>query len=296
MRTARALVGRGLAAGAVALACAATARAEEPTDASAAQTDTGAQDAGAQDAGARQDDAATTAAPARPPRPPLPPAPPRTRLPWGRHIEVGGDLALVSRLVATDAGGEPTRVRFRPAVGVGAHARWEIMRFLRFSAFFVHAEHELALAPGALGLPGRLTGDPGEGEAPSVRTIALGGRLAPTWPLSERARSWLSIGIGYDRLDFGRMTVLDPGKGTFTVRERGASFVEVPLGIGMSFDLIRNWLTIELESSGAFLLGRGGDATRLGQAIDGQGQRRSVGPLPRPQASFIHTLGLSLVL
>ncbi|AUX47260.1 hypothetical protein SOCE26_087780 [Sorangium cellulosum] len=295
MRTARALVGRGLAAGAVALACAATARAEEPTD-TGAQTDVRAENAGAQDASAPRDDAAAAGAPSRPPRPPLPPAPPRTRLPWGRHIEVGGDLALVSRTVATETDGEPTRVHYRPALGLGVHARWEIMRFLRFSAFLVHAEHELALAPGALGLPGVLTGDRGDGEAPSVRTIALGGRLAPTLSLSERARSWLSIGIGYDRFDFERMTVLDPGKGAFTVRERGASFVEVPIGVGMSFDLIRNWLTIELESSGAFLLGRGGDATRLGQAIDVQGQRRSVGPLPRPQGSFIHTLGLSIVL
>ncbi|WP_437732427.1 hypothetical protein [Sorangium sp. So ce1335] len=277
MRTARALVGRGLAAGAVALASAATARAEEPTGAG-----TGAETASAEE-------------PSRPPRPPLPPAPPGPRLPWARHIEVGADVALVHRIGSRDTEGNLTRVRLKPAIGLGFHARWEILDHLRFSAFFVHAEHALALAPGALSQPGAITAEPREDGAPSVRTIALGARFAPTLPLSERARSWLSVGIGYDRFYVGRMRVHEPA-GEFTIRERGASYVEIPLGVGVSFDLIRNWLTIELETSGAFLLGRGGDATRPGQAIDAQGRRRTIGALPQARGSFIQTLGLSLVL
>ncbi|MGK3999639.1 hypothetical protein [Sorangium sp. So ce1024] len=277
MRTARALVGRGLAAGAVALACAANARAEEPTEAGAGQ------------------EAAAAAEPSGPPRPPLPPAPPVPRLPWGRHIEVGADVALVNRIGSRDTAGNPTRLRLKPAIGVGLHARWEIVEHLRFSAFFVHAEHDLALAPGALAQPGTITAEPREDGAPSVRTLALGARFAPTLPLSERARSWLSVGIGYDRFYVGRMRIAEPA-GEFTVRERGASYLEIPLGVGMSFDLIRNWLTIELETSGAFLLGQGGDATRPAQTIDAQGRRRTVGALPQARGSFIQTLGLSLVL
>jgi hypothetical protein len=266
-----------MAACALALACAATAHAEEPAGAAASK------------------DAASAEEPPGPPRPPLPPAPPRTRLPWARHIEIGADLALVSRVGSNDAAGQPTGVRLKPAVGLGLHARWEIFDYLRFSAFFVHAEHELALQAGALGQPGPLTAEPREDGAPTVRSLALGARLAPTLPLSERARSWLSVGIGYDRFDFDRMRVSDP-RGEFTVRERGASYVEIPLGLGVSFDIIRRWLTIELETSGAFLLGEGGDATRDGQAIDAQGRRRNVGALPQTRGSFVQTLGLSLVL
>ncbi|WP_438005697.1 hypothetical protein WME89_44630 [Sorangium sp. So ce321] len=277
MRTARALVGRGMAAGAVALACAATARAEEPTGARTAQ------------------DAAGAEEPSRPPRPPLPPATPPPRLPWERHIEIGADLAFVSRLGSRDEEGNLTLARLKPAIGVGVHARWEIFDHLRFSAFFVHTEHALALSRGALAQPGAITAEPREDGAPSVRALALGGRLAPTLPISERARAWLSVGIGYDRLFVGRMRVSEPG-GEFTIRERGASYVALPLGLGFSFDLIQDWLTIELETSGAFLLGRGGDATRAGQAIDAQGRRRIIGPLPQAQGSFLQTLGLSLVL
>lgn len=275
MRTARARVGRGTAACAVALACASTAHAEEPSSAATS----------------------ADAAPAEqgPPRPPLPPAPPRTRLPWARHIEIGPDIALVNRFGSNDAEGQPTGIRLKPAVGLGVHARWEIFDYLRFSAFFVHAEHELALQTGALAQPGPITAQPREGGAPTVRSLALGARLAPTLPLGDRARSWLSVGVGYDRFDFDRMRVSDPG-GEFTVRERGASYVEIPLGLGVSFDIIRRWLTIELETSGAFVLGRGGDATREGQAIDAQGRRRTIGALPQTRGSFVQTLGLSLVL
>ncbi|WP_437588241.1 hypothetical protein [Sorangium sp. So ce1000] len=216
-------------------------------------------------------------------------------MPWNRHIEIGPDLALVNRVGSNDAAGQPTRVRLKPALGLGLHARWEIFDYLRFSAFFVHAEHELALQAGALAQPGTITAEPREDGAPTVRTLSLGARLAPTLPLSERARSWLSVGISYDRFDFDRMRVSDPG-GEFTVRERGASYVGVPLGLGTSFDIIRGWLTVELETSGAFVLGRGGDATREGQAIDAQGRRRSVGALPQIRGSFVQTLGLSLVL
>ncbi|WP_437568918.1 hypothetical protein [Sorangium sp. So ce542] len=276
MRTARALVQRGMAAGAVALACAATARAEEPETAGPAR-----------DAGAEE--------PAKPPRPPLPPAPPPTRLPWGRHIEIGADAALVSWLGTRDDAGRLSRARLEPAIGLGIHARWEIVEHLRFSAFVVLARHEVAMQQGALGQPGAITAEPREDGAPGARALALGARLAPTLPLGERARSWISVGVGYDRFDFDRMRVSDPG-GEFTIRERGGSYVAIPLGLGVSFDLIRNWLTIELESSGAFLLGRGGDATREAQAIDGLGRRRTIGGLPQARGSFIHTLGLSLVL
>ncbi|WP_437481558.1 hypothetical protein WME75_38145 [Sorangium sp. So ce1014] len=277
MRTARALVGRGMAAGAVALACAATARAEESTAAAPAH--------GAADA----------EEPAKPPRPPLPPASPPPRLPWDRHIEIGADAAFVSWLGTRDDAGRLTRVRLEPAIGLGIHARWEILELLRFSAFVVLSRHELALQQGALGQPGAITAEPREDGAPGVRALALGARLAPTLPLGERARAWASVGVGYDRFDFDRMRVSDPG-GEFTIRERGASYVAIPLGLGVSLDLIRDWLTIELETSGAFVLGRGGDATREGQAIDGLGLRRTIGALPQARGSFIQTLGLSLVL
>jgi hypothetical protein len=268
MRIARALRWRGLTAGVLALACAAPALADEPDRAEAAPG---------------------AATPERPPRPPLPPEPTPVRLPWENHVEVGGDVALAHRLGSADAGGRATKVRLRPALGYSLHARWVLFRYLRVSAYFVGAEHELELLPGALGLPGSITPAP-------VESLVFGGRLSPTLPLGTRTRLSLSIGVGYEHFDFGRMEVDDTASGPFRVHARGASYVEIPVGLGVSVDLIRRWLTLDLETSGAFVLGSGGDATRPAQAVDGQGRLRTVGGLPQVDGSFVQTVGLSLVL
>lgn len=226
----------------------------------------------------------------RPARPPLPPATPRVPLPWERHIEVGGHVAMVTRPASTLADGTATDVRYRPVIGFGVHTHWEVLEVLRFSTYFVDARHDLRIPPGALGVPGGVV------ETGPVETIAFGARLAPTLPLGDRARSWVSAGIGWGRFAFGRMTILEPGGGSIAVRERSMSFAEIPIGLGASFDLIRNWLTIEVEVSGAFTVGQEGEALEEAQGIDAAGRRRSIGALPVLDGSFVQTLGLSLVL
>lgn len=287
MRVARGARGRaGLLAGCLLGACAAgTPGAARAQDAGNEGTKTTGPAEGQGEAG--QGKAGEQEGPARPP---LPPAPPSRRLPWDRHIEIGGDVALAARPASTLADGTASGVRYRPVIGYGVHARWELLRVLRFSAYFVDADHDLKIPPGALGVAGKVESGPAE-------TIAFGARFAPTLPLGERARAWVSAGIGWGRFNFGRMSISEPGAATsFEVRERSMSFAEVPLGIGASFDLIRNWLTIELEVSGAFTFGQEGEALEGAQAIDAAGRRRSIGALPMIDGSFVQTLGLSLVL
>jgi hypothetical protein len=273
----RPAIRRGMIAGCLAWACAAAA----PT--AHAQDDPPEQDKKAQDK--------------KPARPPLPAAPPPVRLPWARHIEIGVDLALVARPASQGADGEESRIRYEPALGFGAHARWEIFRWLRFSAYAVGASHDLRIPPGSLGVRGRVQGAaPGEeAKDVTVETITFGARLAPTLPLSERARSWASIGIGYGRFDFPKMWI-EETLGPNPVRERAMSFVEFPAGIGASFDIIRNWLAIELEITAAIALGQEGESVRSAQAIDKDGHKRSIGGLPLIDASIVQTLGLSLIL
>jgi hypothetical protein len=107
----------------------------------------------------------------------------------------------------------------------------------------------------------------------------------------------MSAGIGYGRFSFPRMKVQaqDAAK-EYEVRERAMSFAEIPLGIGTSYDIIRNWLTIELEVYGAFALGQEGESVQGAQAVDRAGRIQHIGGLPKIDGSFVQTLGLSLVL
>lgn len=221
-------------------------------------------------------------------RPALPPGPEPAPLPWQKHVEIGADIALVSRPASVDINGNSSGIRYLPAVGWGAHARWDVFRYVRFSAYVLKSSHELRLPQAALGFPATLSIEP-------VKTYSFGARLAPTWPFNDRARAWISAGIGWGRVASDRIDVTD-ATGSFQVRERAHSFAEIPLGIGAAFEVIPRWLSIEIEVTGSYIFGQEGELLRAAQAIDGAGRKRAIGPFPELDASFTQTLGLSLVL
>lgn len=216
--------------------------------------------------------------------PPLEPA----HLPITRHVDIGVGVALVQRVAEGQTDGATALERYPAAVGVGLSARVEVFEYLRANLYAVRASGSMDMPYGALGLPG----DP---DPLTTTSYSLGLRLSPTLPLGPRARTWLSVGAGWGRIEAGRFNVASGG-GTFQVRERAFSFVEFPVSIGTSFDLIKNWLTIEFEATGAFHVAQRGKARENGQAIDTGGHRIPVGPFPSLAASFVQTLGLALVL
>jgi hypothetical protein len=239
----------------------------------------------------KSSDPGKTGAPAKtaePRPPPLGAGEPATPPPWRRSIDVGIDLAFVSRPAASDDEGSPTPVRYDPGIGYGVHGRIHLLRHLRFTAYFVEAEHHVELPPGSLGQAGAI-------ELDSVSMFSFGARLMPTWPFSDRLRSWLTVGAGWGRLEVDRMKVIEAG-GELTVRERSMSFVEIPVGIGTSFDIVPRRLALEVEVTGAFVVGQQGSSIQSAQAIDAAGKVRSIGGFPKLDGSFVQTIGLSLLL
>jgi len=233
---------------------------------------------------ARADEAAAEdeAGPARPPPPPeLEP----TKLPESRHVDIGAGVALVQRVAAGQT--TPEFVRYPAAVGVGLSARVDVWRYLRASLYVVRASTVTDLAPGALGLPG----DPGE---VTLTNYSFGLRLSPMMPLGPRARAWATLGAGWGRLEAGRFEVVNGGS-TYRVRERAFSFVEFPMGLGCSIDIVKNWLAVEFEATAAFHAAQRGTARENGQTIV-NGQRTAVLPFPEIAVTFVETIGLALIL
>jgi opacity protein-like surface antigen len=226
--------------------------------------------------------------PEPPPRPkPLEPLalhPPKAT----RHIDLGVGLSLLDRLTSGETTDGPTSVRYPAALGLSFSGRVDVFRHLRAGVYVMRHVADMELADGALGLPG----NPG---AASVASYSLGFRLAPTWPLSDRARLWVSAGVGWGRTEIGRFSVASP-TGSFEVRERSSSHLEWPVGLGFSLDLIPNWLALELEVTGAVFTGERGDALRSGQAVDASGHVLRFSPFPAVEATFVQTLGLALLL
>ena len=227
-------------------------------------------------------EAPKTAAPEPPARPPLRPEPPSVPLPWERHIEVGADLLYLSR----PTGG---LVHLDATVGYGAHLDWQLVRHLRFTFYLEGARHPVQLGKGALRLPGYVTSD-------AVNTYMFGVRFSPSIAFSPRLRGWLTAGFGWGRFEFPRMNAQDPGQAVFTIPERSEYVAELPLGVGLSFDLIPRWLSLRAEFTAAPLFGQVGTAVITSQAIDAEGKKRTIGALPDLHVSIVQSLGLSLLL
>lgn len=224
----------------------------------------------------------------KPPRPPpLPPTEDRT-LPWDRSLDVGGDFALVARPATGDAKGRASRVRYQAATGFALHIRWPVLKYLQVEAYYVDCHHPVSIPDGALGPSDTIT-------SPSAETFSIGARVSPrlSWgPLV----GWITAGAGWGRLELQRMTATTSSGATYTLRERGGSFVEIPLGLGVSWEIVPRWISIDVQATAGFVVGQRGEAFDDAQTVDAAGHIRNVGPMPLMDASLVQTIGLSLLL
>ena len=217
-----------------------------------------------------------------PPRPPLPPEAPVVPLPWERHLEVGADLLFLARPTSSP-------VHLGAALGYGAHLNWELVRHLRFTFYLEGARHAVEVPTGGLGVSSKITSD-------SVNSYMFGVRFSPSIAFTPRLRGWLTAGFGWGRFEYPRMQAQDAGQGLFSIPERSAYAIEIPMGFGLSVDIIPRWLSLQAELTAAPIVGQLGTAVATSQAIDAMGKKRTIGALPDLDASIVQSLGLSLLL
>lgn len=226
-----------------------------------------------------------------PPREKARPAPLVTGEPkplsWDRLLDIGGDFAIVERPASVDASGKGSLVRYEPATGFALHIRWPLHTYLMLEGYFVDAHMPLTIPVGALGVADPIT-------APPVETYVFGVRLSPTVQYGAW-RGFLSVGAGWGRFEFQRMKATS-ADGAYTIRERGGSFVEIPFGIGVSWEVVKRWLSIDLVGTAAFVAAQHGDAFEVGQTVDAAGHLHPVNGFPVMDASLVQTIGFSLLL
>ena len=213
---------------------------------------------------------------------------PLPALPKQRLVDVGPRALLVTRLAESEIDGERTGISYDPAPGVGAALRVLAHRYFQVGASWSWATHTLSFDPGALGIRGTV-------ESNSVTSYELAVHLMPTLPIGDRVRLWASAGVGWGRHYYPPMHVSD-ATGSFTVRDRAASFVDFPLGIGGLVEIVPQWLSIDLDVLAAPALPEDGSARIPIDTLDGAGRRHRIGPIPGAKVSFIQAIGLSVLL
>ncbi len=204
------------------------------------------------------------------------------------RVAIGAHALLVTRLAEAEVDGEATKTSYDPAPGVGVAARVLVHDYFQVGAAWKWSSHALTFERGALGLGGVI-------EMDSVSTYTLALHLLPTLPIGERVRLWASAGLGWGRTYYPPMRVRD-GSGAFVVRDRAASFVEFPLGLGGMVEIVPGWLALDMDVTAAPTLPEDGSARVPITTLDGQGRRREVGGLPGASVGFVQALGLSVLL
>lgn len=212
----------------------------------------------------------------------------RKPLPWDHLFDIGGDFAVVSRPASVDIQGRASSIRYQAATGFALHLRFPIIEHLAIEGYFLDVHMPVEIPLGGLGVRDAVT-------SPPVETFVFGARVSP-WMKWGRLTAFLTIGAGWGRFEFQRMTARAPSGATYTIRERGGSFVEIPFGLGASVEIIRRWLTLDLTGTAAFAAEQHGDAFDEGQTVDAAGRLHTLRGLPVMDASIVGTLGFSILL
>lgn len=224
--------------------------------------------------------------------PPARPAPltddlPEASIERGRHVDIGATFVFTSP-ISNSLEAEPTRLRYEPGPGVSAFARIVLFDYLHAAAVFSWGIHPIDADAGALGVAGTLDAGP-------MTSYRLEAHALPTLPLGERVRLFGIVGVGWGRLEIGPMYAESAG-GRTLIRGRGASYFDVPLGLGASIELIPKWMGLDMAIWGAPTFAKDGTAHTSLVVIDGAGQKQAVGPLPEVPVWFVQSVGLSLLL
>jgi hypothetical protein len=210
------------------------------------------------------------------------------RPPPERRVDVGAYALVVTRMTDEDVDGVGKGVTYDPGPGIGVAARIQVLRWFQVEAVFGWATHDVVYDHGAIGVDGDIESD-------FVTSSWLDARLLPTLPLGDRVRLFGIAGIGWGRVELPPVRATD-ASGTYWVRDRAASFFEIPLGLGGSVELVPRWLSVDLELVAAPNFSEDGSAYVPVQALDGLGHKHEIGPLPRFPVTFVQALGLSLLL
>jgi len=210
-------------------------------------------------------------------------------VPTERRLDLGVGPAFVARFAGSTAGNDSSEVTYVPTLGLEMHLRIPIFQDVEVSPYLVLANHTVDVPDGSLGVDGSI-------DTGSVTAMSFGARIARTFQLLPAVRVWANAGVGYGRMEFGRMIAQEGARPAWEIRDRGASFVEFPFGLGGAYTIVPRWLSIDLEGAAGPVVDKSGTAFATTRAIDDAGLVRRVGALPEVEATLVVALGISLIL
>jgi hypothetical protein len=176
-----------------------------------------------------------------------------------------------------------------PGFAFGGHVRGKILQWLDARVAARSESCPYTYDDGALGLASGTHID-----QPGPRRIYLTAALEPNWSPIPRLDLWAGVGLGWGR------TIAAPlhttGTEVVALPTRAAVFVEVPLSLGIRYELIPYWLVANLSASVAFPGDQSGSMLAPYRTPGKDGKLVTVGGFPELQVSWLGLAGLGLLL
>ena len=201
------------------------------------------------------------------------------------QLELGPDVAYVQRLSASPTEG----VSSRSALAPGLLGRATLVPWLAVGFRYNRSFHTIDLSSGAL-----RTSAPVLEAASDLQVTTLQGSLQPTWQARPTLRLYASLGLGWGSVIAPAIRL--QGTTPSTIRQRRGVFVEVPLGLGVTWWALPRWLSVTYEASYAPASGSSGDAYTPDTYVSPSGQNATAGPMPSFLGSAYHHFAIALTI
>jgi hypothetical protein len=205
--------------------------------------------------------------------------------PKARALEIGTFVGAANR---PSEGG---LITYGPSVAWGFYARPVLRKWLGLRLYYREESIPVTVEPGGFNTTTEFVNT--EFDQPNLRLRSLGARIEPTWVVSPRLQLMAVIGISWLRF-------VAPGAtstGEFNLRTADRSAVELDFqgGLGASFELVPDWLTIGAQFAYGIASQRTGTAYQDVQAFS-DGKRYTMGPLQRFDGVTDLLFNLGLIL
>jgi hypothetical protein len=128
---------------------------------------------------------------------------------------------------------------------------------------------------------------------PDFKIIHWTMRMEPTWQATKDLLLWAGVGLGWARSIVPEATIGNLG---WRSAERACVYVEGQWAMGAQYELIHDWLLVDLDLSTGFLGYQSGTAHETMQAFTPEGHRTHLGGYPDFSHKLQALFGIGVIL
>jgi hypothetical protein len=175
----------------------------------------------------------------------------------------------------------------KPGPVWGASGRIDPYRWLGFRLTILRGNQPVTPDYGAFGVPGVQI------QQPDYQILHWSIRIEPTWHVTPQFALWAGTGLGW-----GRAIVPEPSVGdrNWVSKDRACVSVDAQFALGAQYEVVRDWVLLQLDVAGSSLGYQHGSALDAVQAFTPDGHMTHIGGYPNFSHKVQGLFGIGVIL